>query len=113
MARRAQLLLCLALAARIGWAQNTSNSSNSSSNATPSPPPPPANATLTPRPPPPANTAPSGAGVVTSEQLWKLQDNQCGVRVLRKAAHQRAPRRLTAAQPRGGSVRVWQRPTSR
>ena len=113
MSRRAQLLLCLALTARVGWAQNTSNSSNSSSNATSSPPPPPP-VSSTPTPPsPPANTAPSGAGVVTSEQLWKLQDNQCGVRVLRKAAHQRAPRRLTAAQPRDGSVRAWQRPTSR
>ena len=85
MPRRAQLLLCLALAARVGWAQNASNSSsNATSNVTPSPPPALANATPTPPPPPPppTNTAPSGAGAVTSDQLWNLQDNQCGVRVL-------------------------------
>jgi len=84
-ARRAQLLLCLALAARGVCAQNASNASAPASNAT-LPPPPAANASTTPAPAPP-NTATSPAGgAVADEQLWLLQDNQCRVRPLSAAA---------------------------
>ena len=98
MARRAQLLLCLALAARLALARNASNST---SNATSSPPPPPP-ASATPAPPPPAanTTAPSGAGGVASEQLWTLQDNQCGVRVCACSAPARSAVPDRGATPR-------------
>ena len=99
MARRAQLLLCLALAARVALAQNASNATSSSSNATSSGTPPPASAARTP-PPPPATTAPSGAGGVASEQLWTLQDNPCGVRVCACSAPARAAVPDRGATPR-------------
>ena len=82
-ARRAQLLLCLALAARGVCAQNATNASSaggvSSSNATS--PPPAASAPPPPSPPAPSGSPSDAAAAATDEQLWLLQDNQCRVRV--------------------------------
>lgn len=84
-ARRVQLLLCLALAARGVGAQNASNASTPASNATLSPPPA-ANASATPPPPAPSTSLSPAGGAVADEQLWLLQDNQCRVRACNVAA---------------------------